>query len=127
MSDQDLEGLDDLWTAIERAATTGHVGANNGRIFDGCLFVTKAEWKAIEIETGPPGRWDDMTKAERLSHIPIRILANGVSEKLSDGRILMAFADTLYLLPEPSLTIPPLPRLHLDGVYIAPVRGIGYV
>jgi hypothetical protein len=115
MSDQDFEGQDDLWTAIKKFATSGHSGPNDGRIFDGCLFVTEKEWAAIAVEAAPLA-WSDMTAAERLSRIPIRILPNGGSEQLSDGRVLVAFADTLYLLPE--FKVPPLPRLHLDGVYV---------
>lgn len=115
MSD-DYDGLDDLWTVIKKEATSGHKGPNDGRIFDGCLFVTAKEWDAISAITSGRTAWEDMTPVEKLASIPIRIIANGASEELSDGRVLAAFADTLYLLPK--FEIPPLPRLHLDGKYL---------
>lgn len=121
MSDQDYEGLDGLWTAIKKSATSGHSGPNDGRMFDGCLFVTEREWGAISLVPASK-TWTDMTPAERLSTVPIRILANGQSEELADGRVLVAFSDTLYLLSEPKTPIPPLPRLYLDGVYLTSSR-----
>lgn len=117
MSNQDFEGLDDLWTVIKKAAVSGHSGPNNGRIHDGCIFVTNREWDAIN-KTGSTKNWDDMTPVEKLSNIPIRIITNGKTVELADGRIMAAFDDTLYLLPEPNWSIPPLPRLYIDGMYI---------
>ena len=117
MSDQDFEGLDDLWSAVKKSATSGHAGDKEGRIFDGCVFVTQREWKAIS--SGPSSKtWDDMNPVEKLSSIPIRIIDNGSSVELSDGRIMLGFNDTLYLIPEPTTYIAPLTRLHLDGKYI---------
>lgn len=119
MSDQDYEGLDDLYEAMRKAAKQGHPGDNAGRIFDGCLFITRKEWGLIPGADGPASKtWDDMDAVEKLACHPIRIIDNGESEELSDGRVLIAFADTLYLLPKTDQVIPPLPRLHVAGRYV---------
>lgn len=117
MSEQDSEGPDDLWSAIAKSATSGHNGPNDGRVLDGCIFVTEREWQVIS-ELPASRTWDDITAVEKLQALPIRIVRNGAMERLSDARIILAFADKLYLLTEPEFKIPPLSRLHIDGRYI---------
>lgn len=115
---QDFEGLPtSLWTAMYEAAQSGHTGPNHERIIDGCIWVTRKEWDAISEESASR-TWDDMTRVEKLGTIPVRIVANDAPQQLSDGRIMFAFNDVLYVMSETKFQSPPLPRLHIDGTYV---------
>lgn len=116
---QDFEGLPtSLWAAMCEAAQSGHTGANHERIIDGCVWVTEKEWNAVKSDAPEPGTWDTMTKVQKLGTIPIRIVPNDAPQQLSDGRIIFAFNDVLYLMSEQQFKSPPLPRLYVDGVYV---------